>query len=114
MITGFQHIVQLSVFAKSIGAGFIIGVFFTLFSVLNVFHGKNAILVFFRDFIFIVASSIFTFLFALKYNAGIIRFYIIAGELIGFILCYLILPASVRHISVLIKNTINKIKKYKK
>ncbi len=89
MITGYEHIVQLSVFLKSIGAGFVIGILFSVFSVLNLLNGKNTAIVCIRDIIFFLISAVFTFLFALKYNAGIIRFYLLAGELIGFCLSYM-------------------------
>lgn len=104
MITGYEHIVQISVFLKSIGAGFVIGLLFSFFSVLNLIQGKNTVVVCIRDIIFFLISAVFTFLFALKYNAGIIRFYLVAGELIGFCLCYLFTCNVVRTIAdVLLK-----------
>lgn len=116
MITGFEHSVQLSVFIKSIGSGFILGLFFILFVILNLFYSKSIAAVCIRDIVFILSSAVFTFLFALKYNSGIVRFYIIAGEIIGFSLCYMSVPDIVRVVLSRIKNFIYiiKIKKNKK
>lgn len=96
MITGFRQVVQLSVFAKSIGAGFFIGLIFLINVAANAVNGKNKYTVAVRDVIFIVSGAVITFMFSLKYNSGIIRFYIIVGELIGFILCYIFFSATVR------------------
>lgn len=114
MITGFRQVVQLSVFIKSIGAGFFIGLIFLFYIAMNTINGKNKYIVAVRDVIFFVSSAIITFLFSLKYNAGILRFYILAGELIGFILCYLSLSGTVRKYSyrffVLLLTIVKKIK----
>lgn len=114
MITGFRQVVQLSVFIKSIGAGFFIGLIFLFYIAMNTINGKNKYIVAVRDVIFFVSSAIITFLFSLKYNAGILRFYILAGELIGFILCYLSLSGTVRKYSyrffILLLTIVKKIK----
>lgn len=89
MITGFTHTVQLSVFLKAVGAGYALGILFILFGFINSFCGKRSIFTFFRDVLFFVTSAIFSFLFVLKYNAGIMRFYIVSAEFIGFLLFYI-------------------------
>ncbi len=89
MITGFSHTVQLSVLIKSVGAGFFLGFVFSLFMLLNALYGKNTVIVIIRDIVFFVFAAVFTFMFLLKYNAGTLRFYILAGEGIGFCLFYL-------------------------
>ncbi len=94
MILGFEHTVQLSVFVKSVGAGYIIGLIFFMLMLMNCFFGKHTYSVFIRDVLFFLTAAVFTVIFLLKYNAGIIRFYILCGELMGFILFY-IFPASV-------------------
>ncbi len=101
MILGFSHAVQLSVFFKAIGAGYALGLLFSFFMFLNIFSGKSSFSVFIRDILFFAAGAIFSFLFILKYNSGIVRFYILAGELMGFCLFY-IFPG--KSISVLWKS----------
>ncbi|MBR3768874.1 MAG: spore cortex biosynthesis protein YabQ [Clostridia bacterium] len=93
MITGFEHTVQLAVLLKAAGAGYIIGLFYSVVMFLNAMNGRNTVLVFLRDILFFASAAFFTFLFSLKYNAGIVRFYILAGEGIGFCLFY-IFPGS--------------------
>lgn len=90
MILGFRHAVQLSVFFKAIGAGYLLGFLFSFVMFFNVFSGKSHFSVFIRDILFFVSGALFSFLFVLKYNAGIVRFYIFAGELIGFCLFYIL------------------------
>lgn len=94
MITGYMHTVQLSVFVKSVGLGFLMGILFSAVIFLNTVAGRRTLIVFLRDILFFVSASVFTFMFILEYNAGILRFYIFAGELIGFILFY-IYPAEI-------------------
>ena len=89
MILGFVHQVQLSVFVKAIGMGYFFGIIFSIFMFFNAICGKNAFVVFLRDVTFFVISAILTFMFALKYNSGMLRFYIPAGELMGFIIFYI-------------------------
>lgn len=89
MITGFSHTVQLSVLIKSVGAGFFLGFVFSVFMLFNALYGKNTVIVIIRDIIYFIFAAIFTFMFLLKYNAGTLRFYILAGEGIGFCLFYL-------------------------
>lgn len=123
MITGFSQVIQLSVFIKSIGAGFFICLLFCLNTALNAVNGKNSIPVAIRDVLFILSATVITFLFALKYNAGIIRFYILAGEATGFIMCYIFCASIVRrtvkaiylYLCALLKKSFEKIfKKTKK
>lgn len=93
MILGFTHSVQLSVLMKAIGAGYALGLLYCIFMMLNSIWNKHTLSVFIRDILFFSIAAALTFLFALKYNAGIVRFYILAGELIGFCIFY-IFPGS--------------------
>lgn len=89
MITGFSHAVQISVLLKAIGVGYFLGLFFSLIMFFNAFYGKHAVSVFIRDIVFFISAAFISFLFILKYNAGTVRFYILAGEGIGFLLFYI-------------------------
>ncbi len=93
MITGYEHAVQISVLFKAVGVGYLIGILFSFFSFLNSIS-KNSIAVFIRDLLFFIMNAVISFLFLLKYNSGIIRFYILAGESIGFLLFHLF-PGSI-------------------
>ena len=63
----------------------------------------------FQDIIFFVMVSILTFLFVFETNYGQMRFYIFAGELIGFLLYYFF-PAML--VNLLWKKADLSVKKY--
>ena len=85
---GVELSVQMYIFIKSVALGFMIGFIYNLFMLLRISLMKNIVAVFFQDIIFFVGSCILTFLFVLETNYGQLRFYIFAGELIGFSLYY--------------------------
>ncbi len=89
MILGFEHTVALSVAVKAVGAGYALGLLYSFFMFLNSLWDKNTVSVFLRDVLFFSVAAVVTFLFSLKYNAGIMRFYIFAGELMGFCIFYI-------------------------
>ncbi len=83
MIVGYEHAVQISVLFKAVGLGYLLGFLYGFFSFFNSLS-KSTAAVFIRDILFFVLNAAISFLFLLKYNAGVIRGYIIAGEVIGF------------------------------
>lgn len=89
MILGFVHEVQLWIFIKAVGTGYFLGLIFGAFMLINACGGKNAVTVFLRDVLFFSSAAVISFMFMLKYCSGMIRFYVLAGELMGFILFYL-------------------------
>lgn len=89
MILGYEHTVSLSVLAKAVGVGYTLGFLYLFFTFGNSLSKGQTVSVFFRDVIYCSAAAVITFIFALKYNAGIVRFYILAGELIGFCLFFI-------------------------
>ncbi len=88
MIVGYEHAVQISVFVKAVGLGYLIGLLFCFFSFCNALS-KGAVAVFVRDVLFFILNAGVSFLFLLKYNSGVVRFYILAGEAMGFLLFYM-------------------------
>ena len=86
MITGFDHQVQLSVLIKAVGMGYLLGMFFSFLNFTNVSFGKSTVSVCLRDVLFFTVSAFTCFLFSLKYCSGMLRFYVAAGELMGFII----------------------------
>lgn len=89
MILGFEHTVQLSVFLKSIGMGYVMGLLYAAVMFFNAAGTKKFISVFLRDVLFFVVCTLFSFLFVLKFNAGITRFYTVVGEIMGFCIFYI-------------------------
>ncbi len=89
MITGFAHQVQLSVFVKAVGMGYFLGIVFFTLMLLTHNYKKGALPIFIRDITFFAASAFLCFVFSLKYCSGMWRFYVSAGELIGFLLFFM-------------------------
>lgn len=79
-------LVQLGDFFMSFSLGLVLGVFYDLFRVANLFSKPTHRRIFIQDVFYFVISGIVTFLFMLVVNSGEIRFYIIAGEVAGFLL----------------------------
>ena len=89
MITGFEHQVQLSVLIKAVGMGYLLGILFSIMKAVNIPFGKSTAVICIRDICFFVISAFSCFLFSLKYCSGLFRFYVLAGELMGFIIFYI-------------------------
>lgn len=84
MIYGYEHAFQFSVFFKSVGCGYAVGVLYVLSEIIKFAGKKYFLLNIFRDISFFVISAILSFMFFLKFNSGIFRFYLLFGEAIGF------------------------------
>ena len=65
--------------------GYLSGLFFSLLDFTNILFGKNTLAVCLRDIFFFTVSAFACFLFSLKYCSGMMRFYVFAGELMGFL-----------------------------
>ncbi len=85
---GVSHSYYLIVFAKSIGAGFVIGLLYMFFMLLRVFGVNGRAAVFFQDVLFFLAAAVVSFLILFDVFAGIRRFYYFFGEICGFFLFY--------------------------
>ena len=85
---GIELSAQMYIFIKSIALGFMIGGLYNFFMLFRISLIKNFVAVFLQDIIFFIVGSILTFLFVFETNYGQLRFYIFAGELIGFCLYY--------------------------
>ena len=88
---GVAHSFYLFVFLKSVGVGFIIGAVWMLFVLFRRLFFCGKVRIFIQDVLFFTAAALITFLFLFDINAGVMRFYIFAGEGMGFCL-YRLLP----------------------
>ena len=84
---------QTSVFLRSLGIGVLFGGLYDLFRLLRALGRNTIVEVIFQDLLFASICAIGTFLFLLNDNFGQIRFYLLAGEGIGF-LSFCMLPFS--------------------
>ena len=93
---GVPHVFYLFVFLKSVGIGFLLGLFYAFFDVLRTFGLNGNLNVFVQDVVFCILAFVFSFMLLFDINAGVFRFYILMGEAIGFIICLLLPVKSLR------------------
>lgn len=86
---------QLAIFALSLGVGFLLGVLYDIMRALRLSLTKSKIVLVISDISYFLLFGLITFLFILALNKGEIRFYIIAGELIGAFFYYISLGIAV-------------------
>ncbi len=86
---------QLTIFLCSLGAGFLLGVLYDVMRALRLSFttSKAAVIIF--DIVYFLLCGVLSFLFILSLNKGEVRFYIIAGEIIGWGFYYISLGIAV-------------------
>lgn len=82
---------QLIIFGYSCILGAVLGVLYDLFRIIRMIINTRNIAMFVQDVIYFVVSGLITFAFVLAFNRGESRFYILAGEGIGWIAYHLTL-----------------------
>ena len=68
----------------SCGLGFVLGAYYDVFRVIRLIMNSKNRTVFLQDMLFFSTSAVITFLFSLAVTEGNLRFYLFAGEIIGF------------------------------
>ena len=86
---------QLIIFGSSWVLGIALGFMYDLFRIIRMVINPKNIGVFIQDVIYFILSGIITFLFVLCFNNGESRFYILAGEGIGWIAYHVTLGNSI-------------------
>lgn len=79
---------QTRLFLLAIGLGFLLGVVYDLFRVIRMAFTMRRAGVFIQDVLFFLVCAAVTFVFLLAVNQGEIRGFIIAGEVLGFLIYY--------------------------
>ncbi len=82
---------QLLIFGYSCILGTGLGLLYDFFRIIRMMINPRNIAVFIQDVIYFIISGIITFLFVLGFNRGEARFYILAGEGIGWIVYHITL-----------------------
>ena len=90
---------QLDVFLLSCAFGAALGAYYDVFRLLRLFVYSGKRQLFFQDVFYFFSCGVFTFLFALAVNSGEVRFFLLAGEAIGWLLYHLTLGALTYHFS---------------
>ncbi len=83
------HSQQLSIFIGALGLGFLLGILYDVFRAIRISFTSLKIINIIFDLLYFFVFSISTFLYILALNKGEVRFYIIAGEIIGAAVYYL-------------------------
>lgn len=80
---------QFQGFLVSILAGVLLGLFYDFFRIYRTVFRPEKRAVFFQDLFYMACAALITFLVSVGVNFGEVRFYILAGEAIGWCLYYL-------------------------
>ncbi len=85
---GISQSPQLFIFFGALGLGFLIGILYDLLRGirLSISRGKALLIAF--DILFLTLSGLSTFIYCLAFCQGAIRFYVIFGEITGYIFYY--------------------------
>ncbi len=91
---------QVRVFLYSCGFGFLLGVLFEFFMFLRLLLPRGKIITFAADFLYMVVCTFLMFIFGLCVHNGSFKFYVYAGAVIGWFICYFSSGAFLRKISL--------------
>ncbi len=79
---------QLTIFICAIGAGFLLGILYDVMRTLRLSFTKSKAALILFDTVYFLLCGIISFLFILATNKGEVRFYILGGEIIGWLFYY--------------------------
>ena len=86
---GISSGINLLIFIKSTGVGFLLAVFYGILILLRRAGVRNKYIVFVQDLVFSLTAALVSFMFVYHMNAGVPRAYIFLGEAFGFLLFFL-------------------------
>lgn len=82
--------------------GAVLGVYYDLFRIIRLLTASERRHIFFQDVFYLVTCGVLTFLFTFATNKGEIRFYILAGEAIGWCVYYLTIGAVTLRLAIFV------------
>lgn len=100
---------QAQGFLISIGTGFLLGAFYDIFRIYRTAVNPDRRTTFFQDLFYMFCAAFVTFLLALGVNYGEVRFYILAGELMGWCLYFLTIGFITIQVFTFISRILNRI-----
>lgn len=80
---------QILIFVYSLALGIFLGFAYDIFRIIRMVINSRNIAIFIQDVLYFILSGGVTFLFVLSVNSGNSRFYILAGEGIGWIVYHI-------------------------
>lgn len=90
---------ELWIFGYSCLLGVGLGILYDIFRIIRMLINTRNITIFLQDIIYFIVSGFVTFIFVLGINEGQSRFYILAGEGIGWIVYHITLGEKIYHCS---------------
>lgn len=75
---------QLKYFVIALAVGFFMGVLYEVFRLIRLISPRGKILCFICDVLFMSLASLVSFILTVVINTGIVRWYILLGEVVGF------------------------------
>lgn len=91
---------QFRVFLYSCGFGFLLGVLFEAFMFFTLMMPRSRIITFVTDFLYMVTCTFLMFIFGLSVHNGSFKFYVYAGAVTGWFVCYFSSGAFLRRMSI--------------
>ena len=79
---------QTEIFIYSIICGIILGVIYDIFRITRIALKLNAVIIAIEDILYLFICAVMTFFYMLASNDGQIRFFIIVGEILGWVVYY--------------------------
>lgn len=80
---------QTKIFFLSIGLGFLLGILYDIFYLFRITFTRTKIALYVQDILYLLICSFVTFLYILSVSSGMIRLYILIGEIFGFFIYYI-------------------------
>ena len=100
---------QANTFVYSVALGALLCAVYDVFRIIRIAFGAKQIAVFVEDMVFSLIALILTFVFVITFNNGEVRFFVLIGELLGFIVYYFTVGRAVMLLSKAIINLVKKI-----
>lgn len=100
------------IFLYAIIFGLLLGAFYDIFRISRIAINFNFWQIFFQDLIYFIICSIGTFIFSLTFTFGRVRFYTLAGQIIGWCVYHITIGEIIISLSNLIITIIKKIFRY--
>lgn len=85
---GVPILAQATSFLYAMVLGAVLSVVYDVFRVIRVAFGGKKMAVFVEDLIFSLVALVITFVFVIAFNNGELRFFVLVGELLGFVVCH--------------------------
>lgn len=85
---GVPILAQTNSFLYAMALGAVLSVLYDVFRIIRVAFGGKKTAVFIEDLVFSLLALVLTFVFVIVFNNGELRFFVLIGELLGFVICH--------------------------